>query len=151
MRRRKHNDRRSGGTLVETAITLSVFLLMVLGMLDLSVAVFRMHLLTEAARQGTRQTIVHGSLAAAAGSWGPQTIGPVAVKDAGPLGEVIQAHLTGMDPAAVMVLVEWLDGSNQPDMRVRITLTYPHQPIMVAVLGSNPLGLTATSTMRIAH
>src|SRR3954466_11950835 len=71
-----NSRRRRGGVLVEAAITTSVFLTLVVGMIDLGIYVFRTHVITQAARQGARTAIVHGSLAPSGwngGPWGPTT------------------------------------------------------------------------------
>src|SRR5438552_607017 len=65
---------RRGITLVETAIVLNVFLLLILGTLDLGIATYRYNTLSQAARNGARQAAVHGALAAPAlAAWGPGT------------------------------------------------------------------------------
>ena len=62
---------RRGATAIELAIVLTLFLTLVFGMLDLGIAVFRYHIVCEAARQGARQAIVHGKLSDKLGTWGP--------------------------------------------------------------------------------
>ena len=60
--------------MVETAIVLSVYLMLILGTFDLGTATYRYNTLSQAARQGARQAIVHGSLASPAMTvWGPST------------------------------------------------------------------------------
>src|SRR4051794_4019429 len=66
MRLQHHNRPRRGMTLVETALIIIAFLMLVLGTIDLATAVFRYHMLSQAARQGVRQVIIHGELADAA-------------------------------------------------------------------------------------
>lgn len=72
MRRSQKNTRaccRIGSTLVETAFTLPVFLILVFGMIDLGIGVQRRNLAAEAARIGARQALVHGSDAEQLGTW----------------------------------------------------------------------------------
>ena len=98
IRRRRGHPSRNGVTMVEMAIVLMVFLTLVLGMLDLGIAVFRHHVIAEAARQGARQAIVHGSLADKLGPWGPDTFsGPADTSSS--LVDAIRPCLAGMDPA----------------------------------------------------
>ena len=66
---------RRGAAMVEAAIILPVFLLLIFGMIDVGMGVFRNNLLSEAARHGARQAIVHGAFAPTGwdgGPWGPR-------------------------------------------------------------------------------
>ncbi len=54
MRPRTPRANRRGASMVEAAIILPVFLTLILGMLDLSLGVFRHHVVSQAARQGVR-------------------------------------------------------------------------------------------------
>lgn len=51
----------SGGTLVETAISMSLFFLLIFGILEGSLAAYSYHYISHAARQGARYAIVRGS------------------------------------------------------------------------------------------
>src|SRR4051812_47653674 len=69
--------RRRGATLAETTLVLVAFLTLILGMLDLGLAVFRQQLVSRAARGAARLAIVHGSVAPSdfnGGPWGTATI-----------------------------------------------------------------------------
>ena len=57
---RSHADQR-GQSLVEFALVLPIFLLVVTGLFDLARAVWQENTLAYAAREGTRYAIVHGS------------------------------------------------------------------------------------------
>ena len=72
MRRRLGSE--SGGTLVETAISLSLLFLFMFGIIEGGLAVYSYHYLSHAARQGSRYAIVRGL------SWGT---GCTAYTDAG--------------------------------------------------------------------
>ncbi len=137
--------RRSGAALVEGVITFGVLLTLALVTFDLGLAVFRWHLLAEAARVGARQAAVHGELADALGAWGPATVGPVPATDPHPAVQAVAPYLVGLDPQAVTVTVEWLDGGTGRGMRVRMSLSAPH-----ALVGPS-LTLRASSTVPIEH
>lgn len=136
--------------MVEAAIILSVFLTLVLGMLDLSIGVFHQHVLSQAVRQGTRAAIVHGKLAPASmGTWGPAAYaGTGASGDA--IANSIQPYLTGLDPSKVNITVTWLDASTDTENRVRVALSTDWTPIMLSLFGSK-ITLSSSSTMPIAH
>jgi Flp pilus assembly protein TadG len=136
---------------VEAALVIPVFLGLVVGMIDLGIGVLHWCVLSEAARQGARQAIVHGALApSSVGSWGPTTYGPAAATDSSPIAAAVRAALAGMDPSTVTVKVEWPDGDNQPDHSVRVTLTHTYRPL-TGLIFSSTFSLGAGSTMRIAH
>lgn len=145
-----HGGRR-GAAAIETAIVLPVFLLIIIGLLDLGLAVFRYNTMAAAVRYGARQAIVHGAKAAPLRtSWGPNTYsGPA--NDASELAIAIQSRLFALDASQVQLTAEWPDGDNEPDHRVRITLRYQQRAIVPELLGYPPLNLEAVSVMRILH
>lgn len=154
MLRQRHNMPRGGATLLEAAITLLVFLILVLGAIDLGIAIFRTTVLSQAARQGARQAIVHGNLAKPGwkgGPWGPATYGPVAATDSDPKAQAVAPYLGGMDPGDVQVTYTWIDGSNLTEKRVRVTVTTTWSPLTLFIFGHLSLDLRGSSTMPIAH
>jgi Flp pilus assembly protein TadG len=155
---RRSCPRRRGATVIETAIVIMVFLTLVLGMLDLGIAVFRHHLLSHAARHLARQAVVHGSMADRLGDWGTTTFTGTAA-DASPIvsdfadGSRLSDYLPGIDPATVTVTVQWPTGGNDTRMNdvVRTTLSTPYQPIMTFIFGGITIDLSASSQMHVAH
>ena len=132
------------------AIVMVIFLTLVLGMLDMGVAVFRYHVLAEVARVGARHAIVHGEMADKLGPWGPTSYkGPLG--GAHPIPQTLQSSLGTMDLSAVTLDAEWLDGNNLLEDRVRVTATMPYTPLMGFIFGNTPITLRGSSTMPIAH
>lgn len=156
MRIQNLRSSRRGATLVETAVVIGVFLMMILGMLDLGIAVFRHHVVSHAARQGARMAIVHGSLAPAEmGTWSPSAPGtPYTIKgDADdPIAKAMQPFLIGLNLPDVTITVTWLT-TNEPDgsNRVQVDVRTPYQPMMTFIFGKIELDLHASSTMLMAH
>ena len=164
MQRKRKRNRRRGAYILELSIVLVVFLVTTFGMLDLGSAVFRYHVLSDAARQGARRAIVHGQLATVEGVWGPAQIGPVAatttgvpiVDGSGPNpNDGIAKMLVGCDPSKTYITVNWnLNGSsgttasNTQGSNVRVTVTSPYTPFMPFLSGGT---LSASSTMQVAH
>ena len=77
MRLSKRRGQRPGAVSLEGLVIFGVLMTLCLGMLDLGIGVFQYHIVSEAARQGARQAIVHGQMAPAGwngGPWGPSTI-----------------------------------------------------------------------------
>ncbi len=141
---------RSGAALVEAAIVLPVFLTLVLGLLDLAGGAYRHNIVSELARRGAREAIVHGSQAPPNRvALGPQTWNSTAA-DSGDVATAIRSLLAGIDPADVTIRLEWLDGSNAPDKRVRCTVMVPYRGTTF-LLSGRQLTIRATSTMAIAN
>ena len=147
-------NRRRGGAVLELSFSLMLFLTLTMGTFDLGVGVFRSHILSQVARQGARRAAVHGERATGLGSWGPAQIdvtgnaAGVPIVD-GPDG--IQGMLVGCDLAQTQIKVEWLDGDNKIDQKVKVTVTSPYQPVLSFIFGNDQSTLSASSTMRIAH
>jgi hypothetical protein len=139
---------------VESAIVLPALVLLIFGMLDLSLALFRQNILSEAARRGARLAIVHGQLAPLGwdgGPWGPTTIDVKANTSGVPLVSDVEPVLVGCDLSQTDIKAEWIDGGNAVEQRVRITITTPYQPMILALFGEPTITLSASSTMPIAH
>ena len=137
--------------MLETALVLMVFLTLVLGMVDLGIGVFRHHQVAQAARQGARRAIVHGSLADRLGPWGPDAYAAPAAEDDHPIAAVIRPSLVGMDLDEVAIEVTWPDGGNQMQDRVRVLVTAPYRPVITFIFGNPTITLRGESTMYIAH
>jgi Flp pilus assembly protein TadG len=136
---------------VEAALVVPAFFTLVVGMFDLGVGVLHWCVLSEAARHAGRKAIVHGAQAPSAlGSWGPATYGPVAATDSNAIAQAVRPALVGIDPATVTITVEWIDGDNQPQHRVRVTLSHTYRPLTTLVF-NQPFSLGAGSTVPIAH
>ena len=148
--RRKRPRSRRGASAVEMALVLGVFLTLVLGMFDMGLAVFRYHVVAQTARLGARKAIVHGSMADRLGSWGPGAFSGTAA-DSHPIANQVRASLFGIDPSQTEVRADWLDGTNEFEARVRVSVSTPYRPIMTFIVGNPEFTIRATSTMLIAH
>jgi hypothetical protein len=149
--RPRQHKRRRAATLVEAALVLPVCLLMLLGMLELSIALVRHTVMAEAARRVARAAIVHGARAASAqGRWGPAPLDLDAADDH-PAAECARDVLMTLDPSQVQISLRWLDGANEPDDRVEVTVAFVHQPILTFPSFYSQLNLSSRSRMRIAH
>src|SRR3954463_2164209 len=101
MRYRLCRRRRRGGALVEGVITTMVLLMLMLGTVDMGVAVFRMHVISEAARQGARRAICQGALALPkynGGPWGPTAFSGNG-SSSNPIVTTIQPFMNTLDPS----------------------------------------------------
>lgn len=164
-----HTDRKSplprrrnrrGATLVETGLVMTVFLAIVLGMLDLGIAVLRYHMLRSAATEICRKAVVHGKLANRLGTWGPAGI-TCTGDSAGVLSSAFTDHLKDTDLSEVHAQVTWLDGGNDQSQmnRVRVVLTMDYPVLTFSLLRLLPgqpfhhesIPLRAQATMVIHH
>jgi hypothetical protein len=142
---------RRGVTTLESAIVISVFLAILLGTLDLGLAVLKFNTLAEAARRLARSATVHGEKAAPEStSWGPATHSGTAA-DRTEYADAIKDILVVMRPEDVRIRIEWPDDDNRSGDRVRVQLDTNHDTIIPFVFGSRGLALNATSVMHIEH
>jgi Flp pilus assembly protein TadG len=147
MRRNQPRRTRRGATLVEAAITLSILITLMFGMLDLGLGVMRFNMISHAAREGVRQAMVKGGY-----SFTPWSRGTWTASAAGnPAVDAISPQLVGCDLSKTTITVEWVDGSNAVEQRVRVTINTSYQPLMTYLFGAGPLQLQAAATSRFAH
>jgi Flp pilus assembly protein TadG len=159
MRIRSQTARRPAASMVETGIVMLTFLVAVVGMIDLGVAVYRQHVISEAARYGARLAAVHGQYCATTtpswngGGWGSTQIGPTAASTTGtPIIDSMRTNfLQGtVDLSNTNITVQWPDGNNNVESRVEVTVTTTYTP-MLTLIFSGSFTMTANSTMQIAH
>lgn len=146
----RKSQKRRGATLVESALILSVFLLLLLGMLELSLALVRHTAICEAARRVARAAVVHGSRCQTAAPWGPAAIALTA-DDSHLAAETALPALVTLQPPDVHIELSWPDGGNHSDDRVRVVVHSTHHPIVPIPGWYEQLDLRAESTMPIAH
>jgi len=143
---------RRGATAIEAAVTMPIYLLIVLGTLDLGMAVFRQHQVTNAANLLSRKAATHGSRASRLGVWGPATITGTAA-DATVVGQFVAARIPGPDPADVTYRIEWPDGGNdaRSDHRTKVTVTADHRLVITSLFGVEPMTIRSSITSAITH
>jgi hypothetical protein len=156
--------------LVESSLVATVFVILVFGMIDLGMALFHKHVVSEAARQGARNAIVHGYLApthSRMNAWGPtpsyyppltshsayagSTSTTVRGDDSSDeLAGTIMPYLVGLDPGTVTITIQWPDGNNDVGNRVTVFVTTTYQPPVPLVFGDG-MTIADSSTMTIVH
>jgi Flp pilus assembly protein TadG len=147
---------RRGAAMVEVAIYLPIFLLLVLVMIELALLVFRYNWVSQTARQGARMAIVRGSMAPGEGAtpimnaWGPATYeAPATATDE--IMRSFQPFMTLLDPAQTAVRLEWPDSNNDPGSKVRVTVTTSHTGFVSAMFAGTSWQLSGSSMMEIVH
>lgn len=120
-----------GQALVEFALILPIFLMLVFGFIDTARIVFQYITLAEAAREGTRYAIVHGAASSAPS-------GPSA-NDANVQAQVLK-YTIGVPN--VTVTSSWPDGTNSRSSRVSVVVTAPFVPLPSQFLLNGALTVT---------
>lgn len=145
-----HHARRAA-VILEGAIVISVFLVILIATMDLGLAVLRHNVLSEASRRLARTASVHGEKAAPESTtWGPAKYKGTA-GDGTEYANSVEDILVTMNPQSVVLTLEWLDASNESGQRVRATVQMKHSTIIPYLFGDKDLQLTAVSQMRIEH
>ena len=113
-------------SLVEFALLLPLFLLVVTGIFDVGRAVWQENSLAYAAREGTRYAIVHGS-------GGSPVVGPCtnclnpATNNLGNIVSAVTTNAVGV--YNIDVTIDYPDGDNQRNHRVTVDATAPFIPL----------------------
>jgi Flp pilus assembly protein TadG len=159
-RRRLRNDR--GSTLVEFALVLTALMMFLLGIMDFSRMLYTYHFVGEAAREGTRYAVVHGSTFTTGCS------GTVSYSCSAKASDV-QSYVQGLTPPGITsgslsVNTTWpgtapagaltgcstANGNNSPGCLVQVSVSYPFK-FMFPFLPKSTCTLSSTSVMVIAQ
>lgn len=137
---RRHAER--GASMVETAVGLLVFLMLVFGIMDFGRAMYTYDAVSSAARLGTRYAIVRGSQCQFAGC--PAT--------ASSIQTFVRAQVALLDPNRITVTTTWpgTANCNAPGCPVAVTVTYPFR-FASGLLPSMTLSMSSTSQMIISQ
>ena len=122
--------------MVEGAIVMLVFLVMLLGLMDFGRMVWSYTMISNGAREATRYAIVRG-----------QSSGHAASAD--DITNYIKREAVGLDPGAITVNTTW-SPDNNTGSTVQIQVQYAFQPI-VPYMPSGPLSFSTTSRMLISQ
>jgi Flp pilus assembly protein TadG len=142
-----------GGSVVETALSAMVLLMLVFGIMETSLALYSYHFTSEAAREGTRYAMVRGSGCSGAGAACPATASDVQTF-------VKNISMPGINPAEVTVQTVWpTSGSactpssnpcNNAGNLVEVTVEYAF-PWSIPFVPASTLHMTSTSEMVISQ
>ena len=140
----------SGQAQVEFVMSILFVLLMIFGIIELIVFIYTYTVLADSAKEGVRYAIVHGCDLTSANCSG--TCG-TACTDA--TGANVQAYVKKYataslhDTSTMEVGVSYPDASSDPPNRVRVTVSYPYQPLFG--LGWPTLTVRAAAEGRIVY
>lgn len=99
-----------GQAVLETAISVIVFLTLLLGVIDFGYGLYTYDLVSYAAKIGSRWAIVHGSTSSA----------PASASD---VQNYIASQVAGLDPGKLQVTTSW-SPNNHPGSTVSVQVTY---------------------------
>jgi Flp pilus assembly protein TadG len=145
--------------MAETGVVLLTFLIVVIGTIDLGIAVLRQHTITEAARYGARRASVHGAYCQLTtpswenGGWGATQIGPTSASTTGTpiIDDMRNNFLQDIVPlSSTNITVTWPDGNNNIESHVKVQVTTTYTPMLTLIFNGS-ISLSASSTMQIAH
>lgn len=126
-------------SLVEFALLLPLFLLIVTGIFDVGRAVWQENSLAYAAREGTRYAIVHGSAGSPAVGPCSNCLNP-ATNNLGNIVNAVTSNAVGV--YNIDVTIDYPDGDNQRNHRVTVDATAPFVPLPSQYLLGNAFQLT---------
>jgi Flp pilus assembly protein TadG len=147
VRGRARNGER-GGTLAEFAIVLTASLMLMFGVIDFGRAAYTYHLLSNAARMGTRYAIVRGSSCTLTGC-------PASATD-------IQTYVRGLagelNTSSITVDTTWTTSTGcsgapyqGPGCKVAVSVSYPFHFMVVPLMPAFTMNIASTSTMIISQ
>ncbi|WP_417850619.1 TadE/TadG family type IV pilus assembly protein [Thalassoglobus sp.] len=140
---------RRGASVVEAAIVLPVLLMVLMVALDLALMVLEYNTLAEGSRKLARAASLRGEYSEPEiTSWGPETYSSSIAEDSVQT-QIVKPICVTMPHQEVTVQLEWLDGVNEADSRVKATVSYVHQPVF-GLLGAD-LPMQSSSVVRIRH
>ena len=136
-----------GSALVEFAIASTMALTMIFGIIDFGRGLYTFHLVSNAARSGSRYAMVRGNTCTAVGC--PVTSTQVQT--------YVRGLAPGIDPNSLTVVTTWPAGAscvglvnNNPGCPVVVTVTYPFK-FIVSLLPGFTMSMSSASQMSIAQ
>jgi len=132
----KHGKRGGevGSAIVESALSLTVFLMILFATMDFGRMVFAYNFVSYAAREATRYAVVRG------------TAHPV---DAPGLTTFVKNEAIGLDRSAITVTPTWTP-DHTPGSTVQVTVSYSFQPI-APYMPTGSITMNSTSKMLISQ
>lgn len=112
-----------GSSLVELSMSIMIFLVLLLGIMDFGRIVAAYNILAGATKEGARYAIVHGNASGSAAS-------------SDDIQNVVRQWAIGLDPSSVQVTATWPDG-NGPRGRVQVVSTYSITPLLIWISGAS--------------
>jgi Flp pilus assembly protein TadG len=132
MKRRMNNRKEKGQSTVEFALSVVFVMLLVVGSVELVVMVYTYSVLADAAKEGVRYAIVHGTGVGTSNCSGPGGGGVTCGDSSANNVKTAVTNYTALsfhDSSAMTVTPTYPDTSSAAPNRVRVTVTYIYQPV----------------------
>ena len=134
---RKKGISKDGAALTEFALVALVFFILFFGIIEFSRLMLMYHHVGNAAREGSRYAIVHGSTS------------PESTANETDVRNYVRS-MSPLDPTKVFVTTMWPDGNNEPGSKVIVRVDYPFTFTLPIWFGSG-IPLKSTSQMVISY
>ena len=137
-----------GSTLVEFSLVGFMFIIVLLGVVEMGRMVLVYTTVANAARTGARYAIVHGGTRTGVGATGVN--GPSGPGNTTQVETVVQNFASAglLNTSNLTITVAYPDGNNKAGSKVDVTVTYPYDPlvtffnaILVTTMGSTSEGI----------
>ena len=135
-KRSRVRQRQRGNAMVESALGMTVFLMLFFGIIDFSRAIWNYNTLSYATRVGVRYAIIHGSAS-----------GSAATSD--DISSVVQTRGVGLDSRNLTVTTTWTP-NNKPGSVVLVQATYQFTPLL-PFMPAGPYSLQSAAQMVISQ
>jgi len=142
--RRRSKQRSRGQALVEFAFVVPIFLLLMFAIIDFGRYVYYVQVINNAAREGTRYAIVHGSKGIPATGPGSSDASGERVK------AVVRNYAIGVigSAADLDIAPSWPDGTNTRESLATVDVTYRFRSL-IPVIPIPPIEISGASTLVI--
>lgn len=151
MKTRRGRRGERGQTLVEFALSIILVMILIIGSIEMIVMIYTYTVLADAAKEGVRYGIVHGTGLGAGNCSGPGGGGVTCTDSTGAnVTTAVRnfAALSFHDKSAMTVSPTYPDASSVAPSRVRVTVSYVYQPLFG--LGWPTVTVNAAAEGRIA-
>ena len=135
-----------GSVLLEFSLSIWTIFLVTFLIFEFCMTVYTYSVLGNAAREGVRYAIVHGSDSSACSGPGSGCADSVGANVTAVVNSY--AGVSFHDTSGMTVTPSWPDGTSTPSSRVLVTITYPYVSYL-AVPGFNPPTMHVTAEGRI--
>ena len=137
MRQVERGDSHQGQGIVEFALVIPIFLLLVFGTIEFGWLLFANHSATNATREGARYAMVNGERSGSVAT--VSSVNDVVVEYAGRFGDRIETTRVEFDP------------DPEPGNKVTVETRFLHEPIVGMIIGTGELTLTNESTVIVQY
>ncbi len=135
-------SREAGQAIVEMALTFLIFIVLIFAIIDGARLAFSYNTVSNAAREGTRYAIVHGSQSTS-------PIGPGVNESS--LTDHVKKYVSSFAASDVTVVPNWPSSSNGPGSKVKVKVDYTFHFAAASLIGINTVKLSSVNTMVIVN